>query len=62
MTAATGGHDGPTLVHLVADMNAMPRVAHYYTDEREAIAAANGAPVYCYRSGEWAIYAVEVGE
>lgn len=45
-----------------ADMNAMPRLAHYYTDEREAIAAAQGQPVYCYRAGTWAIYAVEVGE
>jgi hypothetical protein len=60
MTASGQGHDGPT-VRVVDSMNAMPRVAHYYTDEAEAIAAANGARVYCYRSGTWAIYAVEVG-
>ena len=60
MTAGGQGHDGPTVLHIVPDMTAMPVLAHYYTDEAEAIAAANGARVYCYRSGTWAIYAVEV--
>lgn len=62
MTSGGQGHDGPTVLHIVPDMNAMPRVAKYYTDEREAIAAAQGQPVYCYRAGTWAIYAVEVRE
>ncbi len=61
MTASGQDHDGPT-IRVVSDMTAMPRVAKYYTDEAEAIAAAQGQPVYCYRAGTWAIYAVEVGE
>lgn len=60
MTAGGQGHDGPT-VRVVDSMTAMPRLAHYYDNEADAIAAAQGQPVYCYRSGTWAIYAVEVG-
>jgi hypothetical protein len=60
MTAGGQGHDGPT-VRVVDSMTAMPRVAHYYTDEAEAVRAAAGREVWCYRAGTWAIYAVEVG-
>lgn len=59
MTAGGQGHDGPT-VRVVDSMTAMPRVAKYYTDEAEAVRAAAGRTVNCYRSGTWAIYAVEV--
>jgi hypothetical protein len=61
MTTAGQGHDGPT-VRVVATVNDLPLLARYYTDGREAAAKAQGQPVWVYRSGEYCIYAVEVGE